>query len=238
MLPLLVTQVPLSIAGAAAHLVLFTQVYPDAPYTSFESLADLPAGLLFWLAVVQGIYWLFTLVGLAGTMVAVAGVQAGKTPGLAAALDPAFSRMGGLLGLGLLFYVMLSVTVAGAVVVLYLLVRFGLAFHVYVLGGVGPWKAIRESWSLLRGRFLRFAGLLLVTIPLMAGVLLAAVFALALVSAPFVPKDPGRTTVLTLTAVVLVFGGVVAVPLGAYFTAATTLFYLKARGQGDDRRSA
>jgi len=238
MLPLLVTQIPLSMAGAAAYLVLFVRVYPDAPYDSFQSVRELPPALLFWLAVVQGIYWLFTLVGLAGTMVAVAGVQAGKTPGLAASLDPAFSRMGGLLGLGVLFYVMLSVTAIGAVVVIYPIVRLGLAFHAYVLGGVRPWKAVRESWSLLRGRFLRFTGLLLVTVLLMAGVLLAAVAALALVAAPFVPQDPGRSTELALTVVVLILGGIVAVPLGAYFTTATTLFYLKARGSGDDRRSA
>ena len=135
-LPLLVTQTPLAIAAAAAYFVLFFHVYNDVAFDSFEPSVS-PDGLKLSLFVANAVYLLFTAVGLSATITAVHGVLAGRPPGLAAALDPSFTRMGGLLALGIIFQLLFALTVAGVFLLLYVVFRFGLTFHVYMLENLG-----------------------------------------------------------------------------------------------------
>ncbi len=229
MLPLMVTQVPLAALYALSYFLLFHQAFPDAKYDSINPFADAPNGLIFGLLITNAVYSLFTLVGIAATIVAVRGVLQGKTFKLAEALDPAFTRMGGLLILGILFNVLLGVTVVGIIVAVYFIVRFALGFHAYILDGAGAWAALGQSWRLLRGRMLRFTGLLLTTIPVLLGAMVAGSLVVAILFAPFASDDPGRTAGLLLNSVAFLVFGLMAVPIGAYLAAATTIFYISAR---------
>jgi hypothetical protein len=233
LLPLLVTQIPLALGAAAAYFVLFFHVYGDVAFDSFEPLRTGPDGLKLSLFVVNAIYLLFTAVGLSATITAVNAVLAGRPLGLASALDPSFTRMGGLLVLGVVFQVMFALTIAGVVLLLYVILRFGLAFHVYMLENLGVWPSLRRSWGLLRRGMLRFVGSLVVPALLVLGVFMAAFIVLTILALPFAAEDAGRTRSLVVSTVELGALGIIAAPCGAYFAAVTTILYLDLKGSAN-----
>jgi hypothetical protein len=233
LLPLVVTQAPLAVAASVAYFVLFFNLYGDIEFDSFEPLRSGPDGLKLSLLVVNAIYLLFTAVGLAATITAVNAVLSGRPLGLAAALDPSFTRMGGLLALGIVFQLMFALTIAGAIVLLYVIFRFALAFHVYMLENAGIWPSLRRSWSLLRRGVLRFIGAMVVPGLAVLGVFLAAFIVLTIAAVPFAAEDAGRTQRLIVSAVELALLGIIAAPCGAYFAAVTTLLYRDIKERAD-----
>ncbi len=229
--PVAVTQLPMTVISAAAYFVLMDRVYPEVPYDSFDLFDDAPETLILWLVAMNATFWLFTLVGMAGAVVAARGALEGQTVALPEALDPGFSRMGGLLALGIAFYVILLASVAGILVLIYLAWRFGLAFHAFVLDGKGVTGAFGQSWSMLRGNMWRFAGTLVTLLPVSLAMLFVGSFAAVIAVLPFAAEDAGRTTTLAGNAVAVGVLGVFGVPVTAYFATATTLFYRRLQGE-------
>ena len=232
LLPVAVTQLPFAVLTAVAFFYLFNSRYPAAEYDSFNWLNSAPNGIRLTMVLLGGAQSLFSLVGAAATMVAVTAVLKGKPISLANSLDPAFTRMGGLLLIGAIFYAMLLATVFGIIVLLYFLIRFGLALQVYIIEGTSVTDSFRRSWRLLRGRMLAFAGVLLAVIPFAVILLFVTTFALSIVVAPF-GTDSGRTTDLALQSVAILMVGILLVPIAAYVAISTTLFYLNAKEQAD-----
>jgi hypothetical protein len=231
MLPLLVTQLPLAFLNAGAYFFLFYKAFPDAEYDQFNFVKDAPPGLIFGLLLTNAIYSLFSLVGVAATIVSVKAALSGRPLSLSQSLDPAFTRMGGLLALGVVFNVLAGVTILGVVIAIYFVIRFGLALHAYILEGRSAARSLGGSWTLLRGRMLRFSGLLLTLIPVLVGLLFVASIILTLLMLPFGVEDPSRTLGLALNCVAFLVLGILLIPFGAYVSSATTIFYLSAKEQ-------
>lgn len=227
MLPLLFTEFPVAIALAIATFVLYHEIYPDIQFGTVSEIAEDPAGLLLSLLVMNGVYWLFSLVGLAATAFAANGIIAGKPVGLAASLDPAFTRMGGLLGLGFTYYGFLIILAFGIIPVLFFIIRFGLALHAFIIDGQPLGQALRTSWSLLRRRMLKFTGMLLVLSAIAFGAMLAVVLVLSLITAPFIGTEPSRTDELVIISALIAGAGIAVVPLGAFMITTMTLYYLR-----------
>ncbi len=228
MFPIAVTQLPFAVITAAVFFYLFNNQYPDAKFESFDWLSDAPNGIRLTMVLVGAAQSLFSLVGAGGTMVSVAALVRGKPVSLANALDPAFTRMGGLLLIGAIFYGLVLITAFGIIVMIYFLIRWGLALQVYLLEGGTITGSLGGSWRLLRGRMFAFLGLLLATVPFAAILLLVTSFALALVVAPF-GTDPGRDLDLIFQTAAIFVVGVTLVPIAAYLATTTTLFYLAAK---------
>jgi len=227
-LPLLVTQLPFAVITAGVFFYLFYDLYPDAEFDSFNWLSEAPNGLRLTMVLLGAAQSLFSLVGAAATMVAVSGVLRDKPIGLAQSLDPAFTRMGGLLVFGLLFNFLLLASIVGFFVLLYFVIRFGVVIQAYVLDEKGVSGAFGESWRLMRGRMFKFMGLVLTAIPLGLIILLGTSFLFALVAAPF-GSEPSRTTELAFQSFALFVVIAAFVPVGAYLATSTTMFYLSAR---------
>lgn len=228
LLPLTVTQLPFAIGTAVVFFYLFYSAYPEAEFSTFDWLSDAPNGIRLTIVMLGAAQTLFSLVGGAATMVAVASTARGTPTGLAASLDPAFTRMGGLLLFGLLFNVLLFATFVGVVLLLYFIVRWGLALQPYILEGRGFTASLGDSWRMLRGRMLAFFALLLTAIPFGLAFLLGLSLIFSLIAAPF-GADPTRTQDLALQSVALFIVGLTFIPFGAYLATSTTLFYLSAR---------
>lgn len=230
LLPIAVVQIPLGTLSAIFYFVLYREGYPDADIDSFNRTEGSPGGLLFSLLLMSAAYLLFSLVGAAATIVAARATLEGKPVALAEALDPAFTRMGGLLILGALFYVLAVATVVGVILLLYVMIRWGLAVHVFILEGTSVSGALGGSWRLLRGRMLHFTGVLLTAIPVAAGVFFAATIVLALFLTPF-SVDPGRTGTLVAQSIGIALMGFALIPTTAYMGAATTIVYVSWKEQ-------
>jgi hypothetical protein len=136
--------------------------------------------------------------------------------------------MGGLLVLGAIFYGLLLGTAAGVILLPYFIIRWGLAVHAHILDGAGIGRSLGTSWRLLRGRMLRFTGLLLTGIPVSLACFTVATIVFSIALAPF-GADPGRTTTLAAQSAGFLVAAAVAIPTLAYLAAATTLFYLSAQ---------
>lgn len=234
MLPLLVTQLPLAVGASATWLVVFLYSFPEADN---ERLSDIPGGLALSLILAAGVYVLFTFVGLVATITSVHALLTGKVIGLATALDPAFTRMGGVLVLGS-FMVLLTisamtliVTVIGALLMLYLLLRYALAFHVFVIEGASPGAALRGSWMLVRANTVRMLAVVAGAAPVALGALSAAAMLAVILSVPFVSADPGRDAEVAFSAIFIGSLGLSVVPIGAFLVTSTTLFYLTLRSR-------
>ena len=158
-------------------------------------------------------------------MVSVAALLRGKPISLANALDPAFTRMGGLLLIGAIFYGVILITAFGIVVMVYFLVRWGLALQVYMLEGKSIGGSLGESWRMLRGRMWSFFALLLTTIPFAMALLVAISVVMAIAVAPF-GAEPSRGVDLIFQSAAIFAVGVALVPIGAFLATTTTMFYL------------
>ncbi len=232
LLPIAVTQLPFAILTSVVFFYLFHNQYPDAEFTSWDWLNTAPNGLRLTMVLVGAAQSLFSLVGAAATMVSVHGLLRGQPVKLSAALDPAFTRMGGLLLLGAFFYGLLLVSAIGIIIVLYFLVRFGLAIQTFIIEGKSVSQSLGRSWRLLRGRMLSFFGVAVTAIPFGLLLLVATSVVLAIAVLPF-GTDPGRTTDLIFQSIAILIVGIMLVPIGAYLATATTLFYLSAKEQTD-----
>lgn len=236
MLPVAVTTIPLVIIVGAVWLVLFLVAYPDVEYGSTNFLpADAPNGLLFWLMVVTWAWALFTAVGFAGSIVSVQRFRDGKPGSLSASLDPAFTRMGGLVVIGLTYYLvlvstlLLAVTVIGAVLMVYCGLRLGLSVPAYMLEESSVRAAMGASWRLLGRHLLGFLAIVLVALPLLFVVLTAGALVFALVSLPFTGEELSRDATIVFNAIGVVVAGAAMVPTLGYLAAASTLYYLSRR---------
>ena len=234
LLPLIVTQLPAALIAAASMFVLLWRVFPEVDYQGLPQADSQPRNYVLAVLIVTGAFWLFTLVGVSGTIVATRSIVAGEPAPLNLALDPGFTRLGGLLILGAVLLGLMIATLFGLIVLLYVLWRFGLALHQYILGASGPYAALGRSWLLLRGRMLRFAGTLLTLAPLSLGFVAMGVFAGGLLVLPLSLLESSRLIDVAALSVVGGVIGVFAVPVSAYVAVATTLFYLNVRAEIDD----
>ncbi|MEO8540894.1 MAG: hypothetical protein ABI577_14225 [bacterium] len=230
LLPIAVTQLPFAVLTAVVFFYLFNNQYPNAKFDSFDWLSNAPNGIRLTMVLVGAAQSLFSLVGASATMVSVAGLIKSKPVRLAEALDPAFTRMGGLLLIGALFYGFILATAIGIIVMLYFLIRFGLALQVYMIEGTSITGALGGSWRLLRGRMLSFFGLALATVPFGLALMIVTSIVLAIAVAPF-GADPGRTVDLVFQSIAILVVGIMLVPIGAFLATCTTIFYFAAKDQ-------
>ena len=190
-----------------------------------------PSGLRLTMALLGAGLSLFALVGAAATMVAVDALSKGKPLGLPQALDPAFSRMGGLLVFGIVFSLLLLVSSIGLIVFLYFVARWGLAIQAHVLDGKSIPGAFGSSWRLMRGRMMSFLALLLTAIPLGLLVLFGSSFIFEAIASPF-GSNPTRTTELLFRSLAM-FVLILTSSRSLLPRDSTTLFHLSARETSD-----
>ena len=233
LLPLAVTQLPATLIAAIAYFILLWRAFPEVEAGGLPRLGDEPQNYMISLIAINGAWWLFTLVGVAGTIVATHALTDGDALSLTQALDPGFTRLGGILAIGAIFLGLFMATIIGLFVLIYVIWRFGLALQQYVLGESGVYGALGRSWLLLRGRMLRFAGMLITLLPVSAVLLGVGVLAAGIVLLPFTALESGRTLDLATSSLGAAIIGVFAVPVSAYLAVATTLFYLNARADVD-----
>ncbi|MBI5948430.1 MAG: hypothetical protein HY875_09850 [Chloroflexi bacterium] len=232
--PMAAIQVPVTIISAGATAVLYLTVFRDeAVKAPGDLFGDGASGPLFAYLVLTAFEALFGQVARAATIFSVSRAVKGERIRLVNALDPAFTRMGGLLVVAILYGLVVAPVLSIFLfpIALYFALRFGLSFEAFVIDGVSPTAAMRTSWRVMRGNLLRFICLLALFVAVLVGPLIL-LSSLALVDAG------SRGGNIAVTAVLTVLQGVVLIPFLSLFTAATTLFYLKARGPGDDRRTA
>jgi len=235
LLPLVAVQVPVAILTAAATIVLYLTVFSDrAEVLSPGALSGSDRDQLFASAILAAIEGLFTLVARGASIVAIAGAARGTRVPLTAALDPAFTRLGGLIiiiAVSAVVGVIAALTIVGLPVAIFAAIRVALVFDVYMLESLGPWAAFRRSWTLTRGSMIRLLGVVL----LGAAVALPAVITLSLISAARLDNHEAE--------VLLVAGGtlvqsVLLIPVVAFVTATTTMFYLRLKANDDARPTA
>lgn len=245
MLPVLATQIPLSIAAAVAWIILYAVAFPDVDVdagTLFGSEA--PRQLILWVAIISWAHSLFTSVGIAGAIVAVRATLDGRPQPLSASLDPPFTRLGGLLVIFVIFQALLLaggvlfITGIGLVLTVYLALRLGLGLHAFILEEVNIPTAIRRSWRLTRGNAFRLLGTVVVVLAVFLVSLVATTIVLVLVLIPFYSEDPSRNVSLMTNAGVFLALGAALVPAGTYFAATTTIFYRRIGETRDDRSPA
>jgi hypothetical protein len=235
LLPMFAVQAPIALVSATVTLVLYLTVFANEPVKTASDLIDGGAsGPLFAFVAISAFEGLFAQVARGATILGVAAASRGREEPLSNLLDPAFTRMGGLLVVAiapLALYLGLAVTIVGLVVVPYLALRLSLAMEAYLLDGVTPAAAFKRSWTVLSGSLWRLFGTLLFTV----GVLMIP---LVVVSSTSMLIAGGRTTQVVMTAAVTLIQGVLLVPLLAFFTSVTTLFYLRVKVRHDARLAA
>jgi hypothetical protein len=232
LLPLVVTQLPFAVATAVAFFYLFYKAYPTAEFETFDWLSEAPGGLRLTMFLLGGAQSLFSLVGGAATMIAVDALHRSKPLTLAQALDPAFTRMGGLLLLGVLLNALLIATFIGLIVFVYFIVRLGVMLQTYVLEQRSVAGAFTESWRLMRGRMFKFLAVLITAVPFAVGFLFVTSLVFGIVAAPF-DSDSSRTAALAVQSAALFVVIASLIPVAAYLATSTTIFYLSAREAAD-----
>lgn len=234
-LPMLAVQAPVAVIVAVATAVLFLTTFSDEPAENANKLlSDGSRTVVMALLMLTAFEALFAQVARAGTIVGAAAAAGGKHLSLPQTLDPAFTRMGGLIVMTIAFLAVIAlavVTIVGIFLLPYLALRLVLAFEVYMLENIGPMDAFRRSWRLMSGNVLRMLGVLLI---------LTALFLLPLllISTVGLIEGGSRTTTVLINATAALVQGLLVVPFLALVTTTTTLFYLKAKANLDDRRPA
>lgn len=227
MLPFAVISVPVGVVAAAASALLFLTRFKDEPYTRSAFEGEIAQGPLFALVVILVVSSLFAVVGHAASIVAVASAARGEPLPLAQALDPAFTRMGGLVLLSLILILgsgALAFTLVGLLILPYLLLRFGLAFQAYMLDEATPFQALAASWRLMSGHMLRLLGLILI-VGLGVGVYVA------IISFSPLGEDAPRNARIATDAVLDSVRAALVVPAAVFYQATLTLYYLKVRAR-------
>lgn len=226
MLPLAAVAIPVSIIVTAISTGMFLTTWSDEDVTNAATVSgETPQIILFVLVVLGAGEALFGQVARAATVIALAGTVRGERPSITEALDPAFTRIGGLL---LVFIAMLTigmvgiVTIVGIVLLPYIFGRLGVALEAFMLEELSPMEALRRSWGLMQGRIIRFLGLMILAI----GCVLPVLFVLSIIGGSI---SGSRTQELLLVGGWSMVQGAALVPVVAFLTACTTLYYLKAR---------
>jgi len=226
MLPLLTIQAPLVLGTILLTIVLYGSVFADQMYPEGGIIGATEGGAqVFVLVVVVAVGAVVGVIGQGATIVSVAAVAVGRPLTLTQALDPAFTRLGGLIALTVMFAVvggLLAFTIVGLAVIPFLIARFGIAYQVYLLEELGPIDALRRSWETMNGHMLRLLGILLVGL------------ALLLLIGLLVPVSPGpesmsRSARIAIDALLQILQGGVAIPVTVFAHAAVTLYYLRIR---------
>lgn len=229
-LPMLAVQVPVAMVAAVFISFSYLSYFSDEPYrTPGELLSEGTSGPLFMIVIATAVQGLFAQVARGATIASVAALHDGRRLTLAAALDPAFSRMGGLLLIAAMLIAgtaVLLATVIGIVLVPFLLLRFGVAFEAYVLEGSSAGQAFRRSWVLTTGNTLRFLAIMLITLAI-------TVVPFFIISALGSFSTGGRTSDILWSGLLSVVQAGLTAPLFAFITAVTTTFYLQAKANAD-----
>ncbi|MCZ7578403.1 MAG: hypothetical protein M5U18_15640 [Dehalococcoidia bacterium] len=104
----------------------------------------------------------------------------------------------------------------------YLALRLALSFEAFMLEELGPLQALRRSWNLMRGHMLRMLVVVLIT----AAILFGPFLVISLIGEGV---RGGRNTQVILGAMYSLVQGVLLIPIVAFITATTTVFYLNLR---------
>ncbi len=241
MLPLLAVQAPLVVGTILLTLVLYGTVFTDEIYPRNGIIgASGSDGQRIVLVVVVAVALIAGLIGQAATIVAVGAAARGERFTISQALDPAFTRLGGLILITILFTIgagVLAFTLVGLLAIPYLVARLGLTYQVYLLEATNPLEAISGSWRATRGSWQVFPGS---TLPdalsrmlrLLAIVLVGV--ALLLLIGLLVPVSPGpdsasRGARMLIDAILQIMQGGVSVPVTVFAHTAVTLYYLRIR---------
>ncbi|GIW13096.1 MAG: hypothetical protein KatS3mg062_0535 [Tepidiforma sp.] len=219
LLPVAVVEVPVSIAAAAVLAVALSTALRDVPLDSARG------GYLALLLILAAAQALFAQVAHGAAVVSIAALLRGQPVSLVEALDPPFTRMGGLLALLVVLLGLsaaLALTVVGLVVLPYIAIRLSLAYQAFLLEGTSPFGALGRSWAMMRGHMLRMLGVMLLTVLIFLG-------PAVLIQSLDVLVTGSRGAQVAAQAVVSVAQGLLAVPLVAFASATTTVFYLNLR---------
>jgi hypothetical protein len=219
-------EIPVAIVLAAITLVASLTFLEDEPLDPFAEGAE---KTLFLTLILLAAQLLFAQVARGAATVMAAAIAGGRTLSPIGALDPAFNRMGGLLALALITALAgatLLIPIFGLLIAGYLAVRLGLGVEALMLEGANPFRALARSWMITHRRATRLFVVLLLAalsvIPAVVGVSLVGLLVTG-----------SRTQQVIAGALVTVTQGVLIVPVVAFFSAATTLFYLQATGNRD-----
>lgn len=247
MLPLLVIQLPLALLVTGLTTLLYFTAFESEPfYTTDKLFTEGSAGAVFaWIAL-TAVDLLFGQVARGASVVSIAALIGGKRLSLSEALDPAFTRMGGLLALTILLIaggLVLGLSIIGFVVLPILALRLGLTIEAYMLDGGGPLTAIRNSWRAMGGPATRrptanpLAGIMTLTMLrlLAVGIVLFAVVLVPLlaISASGGLVGGSRGTQIITSGVLTIGQSLVLVPVWALISATLTSFYLQARARAN-----
>ncbi len=226
MLPLLAIQTPLVIGTILLTVLLYSSVFADEVYPRGGITGATEAGAqVIVLVVVVAAGVVLGLVAQGATIVSVAAVARGQPLTLSQALDPAFTRLGGLIVLTVIFTVvggLLAFTIVGLAVIPFLIARFGVAYQVYLLEQTSPIEALTRSWRTMQGNMLRLLGIMVIGL------------ALAFLIGALVPVSPGpesasRELRMAIDGGLRILQGGILIPVAAFAHASITLYYLRIR---------
>lgn len=235
LLPLAIVQAPVALLIAAVTAALYLTVFSGkAEVVPPGVLGTGDSDQIFVALILTAVEGLFTLVARGASIVAIAGAARGRSVSLTQALDPAFTRLGGLLLIIAISAVAVGIaalTVIGLPLAFFAAIRFALVFDAFMIEELGVVDSFKRSWRLTRRNMLR----LLAVAALSALIVLPAVFVFSLLSG--ITAD-SRTAEVLLVSGAAVVQSILLIPLVAFATATTTLFYLRLKANSDARTTA
>jgi hypothetical protein len=176
---------------------------------------------------------------LSAMIYAVSEIRMGRKPSVSEAYSNGMERFPAMVGVGLLFLlliVLISVTIIGIPVAIYLSVCWLLAFHVTVLENKGGWSSLARSRDLIKGQWWRVLGITVLVYMIVYVVdLVFSIPGLAFgFSSAF--SDAGTSFRATTSAVGTIFGAVGTIVTGPIIYIAWLMLYydLRARKEGLD----
>jgi len=179
---------------------------------------------------------LVVLLANAACFKAVSDTYLGEAPNWRQSLAFAFRRLGSVLWLSIVTFVVLVLAIIALVLPgIYLAVAFSVALPVLLVEGTGGFKALRRSLALTRGRWWATLGTILVAAVLIAVVQLVVGLILGLIGGLVFPHATGGSPVarVILQRVLDTFGRMISIP---FFAACVTVIYydLRVRKEGYD----
>lgn len=224
LLPFAAIMAPVTAVTIVISVVAYLTVFSDEDYPvgGLLTIAG-TGGPLFASLCLLAVAVLFGAVAQGAAVVGDAAASQRKDLALSAALDPAFTRLGGLLALVLIVVGVvggLAITVVGIPVAIFLALRWAFAIPAFMIEDMSPGAALGRSWNLSRGHFWRLLGL--------AGVFLLVFLPLGLLnSLPIAWESAERDTRVILDGLAALLAGLASIPAAAFLTAATTTYYLR-----------